>query len=69
MTNLHPAIAAALAPFAPRSSSHINDDDLYVIEIRSKKIVQNLGRTRAPHPVSPGQALMTGLNAKLAGVL
>lgn len=75
-TTLHPTIAAALAPFAPPQGSvhtsvsqHVNDDDLYVIDVRAGRIVQNLGRTRAPYPVNPGDALMTGLQAKLAGVL
>ena len=74
--NIHPVMAAALAPFAPPQSSvhtsvsqHVNDDDLYVIDVRAGRISQNLGRTRAPYPVNPGEALMTGLQAKLAGVL
>ena len=76
MNALHPTIAQALAPFAPPQSSvhtsvsqHVNDDDLYAIDVRAGRIVQNLGRTRVPHLVNPGEALMTGLQAKLAGVL
>jgi len=75
-TAMHPTIAAALAPFAPQQSSihssvsqHVNDDDLYAIDVRSGLILQNLGRTRAPHLVNPGEALMTGLQAKLAGLV
>ena len=37
--------------------------------MRSGLILQNLGRTRAPHLVNPGEALMTGLQAKLAGLV
>lgn len=76
MSALHPTIAAAMAHFAPPQSSvhhsvsqHVNDDDLYAIDVRSGRILQNLGRTRAPHLVNPGEALMTGLQAKLAGLV
>ena len=73
---LPPCLAAALVPFAPPQSSvhtsvsqHVTDDDLYAIDVRSGRILQNLGRTRAPHLVNPGEALMTGLQAKLAGLV
>lgn len=77
-------IAQALAPFAPANSSvhaaarrsSFNDDDVYLVEIRSKQVIQNLGcKTAAAedarrgngHPVKVGQALLTGMQARSFG--
>ena len=77
-------IAEALAPFAPANSSvhaaarrsSFNDDDVYVIDVRSKQVIKNLGcKTSAAecarrgdgHPVKVGQAVMTGMQARSFG--
>lgn len=65
--NLHPIMQQALAPFAPKAPS-INDDDVYVLDIRSRQIVSRVGtmsdwrNSKFPTPV--GCAFVSGLQAK-----
>jgi len=80
--NLHPAMAAALASFAPPQSSvhraaaaSLNDDDLYVIDVRTHAIIQRHSCKSAMGEnalvvgiaVKPGQALVRGM--QLRGML
>lgn len=77
--SLNPTVAQALAPFAPANSSvhrdAINDDDLYVVDLRSKAVVErhsckSVMADRANvygMPVKPGQALVRGM--QLRGML
>lgn len=76
---LNAVMAEALAPFAPADSSvhrdALNDDDLYVIDARTHKIIErhsckSVMADRAEvygMPVKPGQALVRGL--QLRGML
>lgn len=79
---MHPAMAQALAPFAPpQSSVHvqvgdgINDDDLYIVNFYSKQIISHYGCKSTPAAlarmqgltVKPGQALLTGIQARVFG--
>ena len=81
---LHPAMAAALAPFAPPSSSvharagaGLNDDDLYLVHVVSKRIVARYGCSsvmaaaarRNGMNVAVGHALVTGMQARSFGVV
>jgi hypothetical protein len=50
------------------AQASINDDDLYVYDLRHNQIVHNLGvRNHIPmftYPVRPGQALVSGIQLK-----
>lgn len=75
-------IAAALAPFAPADSSvhkdaiRLNDDDLYVVDLRSKCVIRSIGCKSQEAwdarfdgiRVRPGQALVTGMQARFMGL-
>lgn len=69
MDNMHPAMRQAIAPFMPRS---FNDDDLYLIDLRRKCVIQEFGSSSESAriaritglPVKPGQALLKGMQAK-----
>ena len=73
---MHPTFAQLLTPFAPpQSNVHLNDDDLYVVDIRTKRILQQhrcksaqakTARTSGIN-VQPGQALLTGIQARSFG--
>lgn len=75
MNNLPDAIARSLAPFVP--PQRLNDDDLYVIDLRAKKIIEEIGASSPSASaarvnglnVKPGQALLGGLQARSLGVL
>lgn len=66
--NLHPVMAEALSPFVqPR---RLNDDDIYVVDIRTKtviRMVSNNARSIGFH-VTLGQALLTGMQARFIGI-
>ena len=73
---MHPTFAQLLTPFAPpQSNVHLNDDDLYVIDIRTKRIVGHYGCKSTAAAVAqmkgltvkPGQALLTGIQARSFG--
>jgi hypothetical protein len=77
---MHPTIAQALAPFAPANSTvhtadNLNDDDLYICDILTKRIVSHYGCSSVSAAqarmsgltVKPGQALLTGLQARSFG--
>lgn len=67
MANLHPVMQQALAPFTPPRPS-INDDDVYIIDIRSRQIVSHVGAMRtwrhSKVAVPVGCAAVSGLQAK-----
>lgn len=74
MDNMHPLMAQALAPFAPPS---LNDDDFYIINLRTRTVVREYGasspaaqqaRTQGI-PVLPGHALVSGMAARHLGLL
>ena len=66
-SHIHPVMRQALAPFTPPRPS-INDDDAYIIDIRSRQIVRHVGAMRDwssdKVPLSIGQAFVSGLQAK-----
>jgi len=58
MVNRAPAVTA---------QASINDDDLYVYDLRHNQIVHNIGVRNIPmftYPVRPGQALVSGIQLK-----
>lgn len=76
-------IKQALAPFAPHQSEvHVrvgdglNDDDLYVVHIASKKVLDHFGcksvlaeaARQKGMRVGIGTALVTGMQARIIGV-
>lgn len=64
MNNIHPIMADALAPFV--QSRSLNDDDIYLIDVRTRTVVRhvsNNARATGFH-VGVGQALLTGMQAK-----
>ncbi len=67
MDTLHPVMRQALSPFIPQHPQ-INDDDVYVIDIRSRQIVRHVGALsdwrRDQFPVQLGHAFVSGLQAK-----
>ena len=75
MGNMHPTFAAALAPFAPPPL--LNDDDMYVINLRTRTVVQEFGAASPSAqiarsqglPVKPGHALVSGMTARHLGLL
>ncbi|MGB3882030.1 MAG: hypothetical protein WA955_15780 [Diaphorobacter nitroreducens] len=77
LTHLNPTIAAALAPYAPAAPRTFNDDDLYVVNLRTKTIVREYGVSSASAqvarveglPVKPGHALVTGMMANSLGLV
>lgn len=69
MSNLHPIMAEALAPFVQHRS--LNDDDIYVVDVRTRTVVRhvsNNARATGFH-VALGQALLTGMQARFIGVI
>lgn len=81
--SLHPVMAAALRPFAPpQSSVHaragdgINDDDVYVVHVATKRVLDRFGcksaLAEAAHRdglrVGVGTAVLTGMQARHFGV-
>lgn len=72
MQNLHPAFAQALAaaPFAPPAS--LNDDDLYVVDLKTMQPVSTYGCASATAQsaryngvaVKPGQGLLKGMQLR-----
>lgn len=79
---MHPVFAQALTPFAPpQSSVHaqagdgINDDDLYICDVITKRIISRYGCKSTAAAVAqmkgltvkPGQALLTGIQARSFG--
>ena len=69
MDNMHPQMRQALAPPAPRT---FNDDDLYLIDMRKRRVIQEFSASsetaRAARttgvPLRVGQALLKGMQAK-----
>lgn len=78
---MHPVMAQCLAaqPFMPPMNSRqsINDDDLYLVNIRTRTIVGQHGAKSAVaaqarsqgYPVRPGQAMLTGMQLKSSGLV
>ena len=78
MTNTPaPHHAAALAPWRRTGSihasvsQHVSDDDLYAIDVPQQRplIFDRTLAAPAPPPGESGEALMTGLQARLAGLV
>jgi hypothetical protein len=65
--SLHPIFAQALAPFAPPQSAvhqSINDDDWYVIDAATSKVIRRVScKNQRPEP-SHGQYVERGISAK-----
>ena len=69
MDNMHPQMRQALAPPAPRT---FNDDDLYLIDMRKRKVIQEFSASsetaRAARttgvPLKLNQVLLKGMTAK-----
>lgn len=81
---LHPAFAEALRPFAPAQSNvHVrvgdglNDDDVYVVHVATKRVLDRFGcksalaeaARRDGLRVGVGTAVLTGMQARSLGVL
>lgn len=74
---LHPAMAQALAPFSPPALRSLNDDDIYVVNLRTRTVVQEYGASSASAaaaraeglPLKPGHALVTGMQARGLGIV
>jgi len=75
MTNLHPTIAAALAPFAPPvTRAHptrmvYNDDDIYEVDVIARKTLRRIGiRSDYNYTTLPsvrvGCAALSGIQAR-----
>lgn len=72
MDTMHPVMAQCLAaqPFAPPSS--LNDDDLYIVDLKTLKPVTSYGCASATARdarqcgvvVKPGQALLKGMQLR-----
>ena len=78
--NIHPIMAQALAPFAPRSSevhaiarrpidsAAFNDDDWYTIDRETMELVR-ISSCKSPAPeAKDGQQVVRGMRAKYMGV-
>lgn len=80
---MHEIMKQALAPFAPpQSNVHVrvgdglNDDDIYVVNVITKRVIEHHGCKSATAqaarygdlPVEVGQALVTGMQARSLGV-
>lgn len=71
-------MAECLSPFAPPPALRtLNDDDLYVVNLRTRTVVQEFGGSSASAqaarieglPVKPGHALVTGMAARGLGLV
>ena len=66
--------AQALAPFAPPQSevhraASFNDDDWYVVDVMTKKVVRHVGCKAGYKPEGgPDQMVLSGMNARRLGV-
>lgn len=78
MDLMHPTMRQALSAFIqPAAASSLNDDDLYVINLRTRTIVQEHGCSSASAqvaridglPIKPGHALVTGMAARHMGLV
>ena len=75
--NIHPIMAQALAPFAPRNSelsrrvidqAAFNDDDWYTINRETMELVK-ISSCKSPAPAAKaGQQVERGMAAKYMGV-
>ncbi|GEM_PF-4963775 len=79
MDNMHPLMQQCLAgqPHMPPPQQALNDDDVYVVNLRTNTVVQQYGAASASAqcaragglPVKLGQGLFTGMQARMLGVL
>lgn len=81
--SVYPTMAPFLASIAPAGSVYarvgdgLNDDDLYIVNVRTKEIVSRYGCKSVPAAqarmqgltVKPGHALLTGMQARSFGVV
>ena len=75
MQNVHPTVRQFVAPFAPPPL--LNDDDMYVINLRTRTVVQEYGASSPMAQearskgltIKPGHALVTGMAARHLGLL
>lgn len=80
---MHPVFAQALRPFAPpqsavcaHSGDGINDDDVYVVHVATKRVLDRFGcksalaeaARRDGLRVGVGTAVLTGMQARSFGV-
>lgn len=74
-STLNPVMAEYLAPFAPPARRSLNDDDLYVVNLRTGTVVQEYGASSASAaaarieglPLKIGQGLLTGMQVRSLG--
>ncbi len=69
---MHHIFAQALQPFAPPQSEvhrvSFNDDDWYVVNIMTKKVVRHVGSAAGYKPEGgPDQLVLSGMNARHLG--
>lgn len=77
MDNMHPTFASILAANPAVPTRSLNDDDLYVINLRTHTIVQEFGASSTSAQIArsqglavrPGHALVTGMAARGLGLL
>lgn len=78
MDAMHPVMVKCLAPFAPPPALRsLNDDDIYVVNLRTRTVVQEYGASSASAaaaraeglPLKPGHALVTGMQARGLGIV
>lgn len=75
--HVNATMAACLASWAPPARRSLNDDDLYVVNLRTRTVVQEFGGSSASAqaarieglPVKPGHALVTGMAARGLGLV
>lgn len=81
-SNLHPIFEQALAPFLGKAPftervtqrRSWNDDDVYIVDVRDGRIVQHIPASMRKarwtrYEALPGQAVLTGMQAKHLGWL
>jgi len=69
---MHPVFAQALKPFAPPQSvvhKSFNDDDWYVVDSGTMKVVRRVGCKAGYKPeAKTGQIVLSGMTARSQGV-
>lgn len=79
MDTMHPVMRQCLAaqPFIPPLEQDVNDDDLYVVDVRTHTVIKSYGASSetarvarvAGLEVRPGQALLKGMQLRSFGVV
>ena len=79
MDTMHPVMRQCLAaqPFMPPLEQDLNDDDLYVVDVRTQTVIKSYGASSETARVArvtglevkPGQALLKGMQLRSFGVV